>query len=470
MARDPVLTAQAVDFPRWYQDVVAKAELADNGPVRGTQMIRPWGYAIWERMQHELDRRIKDAGAQNVGFPLFIPMDFLEREAQHVEGFSPELAVVTYGGGKRLEEPVAVRPTSETLFGHYMAKWIQGYRDLPMLLNQWCNVVRWELRTRLFLRSSEFLWQEGHTAHATGAEAKEYAARIYRDVYLDFMVNVLACPVQRGVKTETERFAGAINSLTCEGMMRDGKALQMATSHELGQNFARAFEVSFTDADGQRQDVWTTSWGSSTRMVGGLIMTHGDDAGLRLPPAIAPVQVVILVVRDDPGVGEAAAALERELRDAGARTTVDVRFDLSFGRRAVDWELKGVPVRIEVGPRDLARGEVTVVRRDDGTKAAVPVTGAAAQVSDLLGTVQEALLAEAAAFCSRNLVEVATLDEAREASRTGFARISWRILGAEGEQALAAEAISVRCLQTADGDVPSDVAAPDLMAVVGRAY
>jgi len=470
MARAPVLTPQAEDFPRWYQDVVAKAELADNGPVRGTQMIRPWGYAIWERMQSELDRRIKSTGAQNVGFPLFIPMDFLAREAEHVEGFSPELAVVTHGGGKRLEEPVAIRPTSETLFGHYMAKWIQGYRDLPMLLNQWCNVVRWELRTRLFLRSSEFLWQEGHTAHASRSEASEFALRIHRDVYADFMIDVLACPVQLGIKTESERFAGAMNSLTCEGMMRDGKALQMATSHELGQNFARAFDVTFTDAEGQVQDVWTTSWGSSTRMVGGLIMTHGDDAGLRLPPAIAPLQVVVLVVKDDPGVGEAAAVLERRLHDSGLRVTVDDRYDLSFGRRSVDWELKGVPVRVEVGPRDLARDEVTVVRRDDGSKAAVGVPGAAAQVSELLGTVQQALLAEATTFLDQHLVDVTTIEEAREACLTGFARMPWTTLGSDGERELLADAISVRCLQTEDGDVPSDTDAPDLLAVVGRAY
>jgi prolyl-tRNA synthetase len=472
MAKPPILTPQAVDFPRWYQDVVAKAELADNGPVRGTQMIRPWGYAIWERMQAALDQRIKAAGAANVAFPLFIPIEFLEREARHVEGFSPELAVVTHGGGKQLDEPVAVRPTSETLFGDYMAKWIQGHRDLPMLLNQWCNVVRWELRTRLFLRSSEFLWQEGHTAHASEAEAAEYAAFIHRDVYLDFMTNVLACPVLPGRKTVQERFAGAINSLTCEGMMRDAKALQMATSHELGQNFAKAFDITFSDVDGLQQHVWMTSWGSSTRMVGGLIMTHGDDAGLRLPPEIAPVQVVVLAVGDDSGVGEVVATLERQLAGDGVRVSVDARLDLSFGRRSVEWELKGVPVRVEVGPRDLAAGVVTVVRRDSGVKQTVPLSDAIGHVTRLLAAVQEALWADASAFLDDHIDEAGTLAEAVEAVEApggGFARILWSALGPEGEAELAGAGISVRVLQTPAGGVPVGEG-PEVVAVVGRAY
>ena len=280
-----VLTPQADDFPRWYQDVLNKAELAENGPVRGTMVIRPYGYGLWERMQAEVDARIKACGAQNAYFPLFIPESYFQREAEHVEGFSPELAVVTVAGGKELDEPVVVRPTSETVIGEYMAKWLQSYRDLPLLLNQWANVVRWELRPRLFLRTTEFLWQEGHTAHATQADARAYAERILHEVYEDFMVNVLAMPVVVGLKTAKERFAGADNTLTCEAMMGDGKALQMGTSHELGQNFARVFEIDFLDADGAQQTAWTTSWGVSTRMVGGLIMAHGDDDGLRVPPA-----------------------------------------------------------------------------------------------------------------------------------------------------------------------------------------
>src|SRR6266545_1102428 len=294
-----VLTAQADDFPRWYQDVLAKAELADNGPVRGTMVIRPYGYAIWERIQAEVDQRIKACGAANAYFPLFIPESYLQREADHVEGFSPELAVVTHAGGKALDEPVVVRPTSETVIGEYMAKWTQSYRDLPLLLNCWNNVVRWELRPRIFLRTTEFLWQEGHTAHATRDDAAAYATRILREVYEDFMVNDLAVPVLVGRKTGSERFAGAINTLTCEAMMRDGKALQMGTSHELGQNFARAFDIDYLDAEGQTQLAWTTSWGSSTRMVGGLIMAHGDDNGLVVPPRLAPTQVVVLLVKDD---------------------------------------------------------------------------------------------------------------------------------------------------------------------------
>src|SRR6476469_8836982 len=314
-----VLTPQAENFPQWYQDVLAKAELADNGPVRGTMVIRPYGYGIWERMQSEMDRRIKAAGADNVYLPLFIPQSYLTREAEHVEGFSPELAVVTIAGGKELEEPVVVRPTSETVIGEFMAKWVQSYRDLPLLLNQWANVVRWELRPRLFLRTSEFLWQEGHTAHATQADARAYATRIHREVYEDFRVNVLAMPVFVGMKTARERFAGADNTLTLEGMMGDGKALQMATSHELGQNFARAFGIEFLDDAGAQQTAWTTSWGSSTRMVGGLIMAHGDDDGLRSPPRLAPIQVVVLAVRDEGEVVERCAKLAAELRAAGVR-------------------------------------------------------------------------------------------------------------------------------------------------------
>ena len=356
-----VLASPAADFPRWFQDVIAKAELADNGPVRGTMVIRPYGYAIWELLQADMDRRIKAAGAANAYFPLLIPESYLQREAEHVEGFSPELAVVTHAGGKELEEPVVVRPTSETVVGEYMAKWIQSYRDLPLLLNQWANVVRWELRPRLFLRTTEFLWQEGHTAHATAEDARAYATRILYDVYRAVMVDVLAIPVVTGRKTRRERFAGAINTMTLEAMTGDGKALQMGTSHELGQNFARAFDIGYLSTDGQRELAWTTSWGSTTRMVGGLIMVHGDDAGLRVPPAVAPTQVVVLAVRDE--TSRPPRRIAADLRAAGLRVTLDDRTDQPFGRRAVNWELKGVPVRIELGPRDLDRNVATVVRR-----------------------------------------------------------------------------------------------------------
>ena len=358
------LTPRATDFPRWYQDVITQAELADNGPVRGTMVIRPWGYAIWERMQAELDARIKEAGAENAYFPLFIPESYLQREAEHVEGFSPELAVVTHGGGKQLDEPVVVRPTSETVINSFFAKWVQSYRDLPLLINQWANVVRWELRPRLFLRTSEFLWQEGHTAHATEAEARHYALRDpARRLSRDH-----GRRAGRAGPGRPQDGPGAVRrrhpDLDLEAMMGDGKALQMGTSHELGQNFAKAFGIQFSSDTGAQEYVWQTSWGASTRLVGALIMAHGDDAGLRLPPRLAPVQVVVLLVRDEEGTRRAAEALVDELRAAGHRVRLDDRVGTSFGRRSVDWELKGVPVRVEVGPRDLALGQVTVVRRD----------------------------------------------------------------------------------------------------------
>jgi prolyl-tRNA synthetase len=470
MAKPPVLTPQADDFPRWYQDVLAKAELADNGPVRGTMVIRPYGYSIWERMQAEVDARIKAAGAQNAYFPLFIPESYLRREAEHVEGFSPELAIVTVAGGKVLDEPIVVRPTSETVIGEYMAKWIQSYRDLPLLLNQWANVVRWELRPRLFLRTSEFLWQEGHTAHATRDEARAYAQRIHREVYEDFMVNVLAMPVVVARKTPKERFAGAINTLTCEAMMGDGKALQMGTSHELGQNFAKAFDIQYLDSAGVQQHVWTTSWGVSTRMVGGLIMGHGDDRGLRLPPRLAPIQVVVMAVRDDAEVVARCVALADELRAAGLRVQLDDRVEVSAGRRATDWELKGVPVRLELGPRDLADQSVTLVDRISGDKAPAPLAGVLAAVTDALDAAQATLLTDARARRDARTVDVSTLDEAREASQTGWARVPWAAIGAEGEDELGRSAVTVRGLMRPDGALPESEDEPDLVAITGRSY
>jgi len=466
----PVLTPQADDFPRWYQDVVAKAELADNGPVRGTMVIRPYGYAIWEQMQAEVDRRIKAAGARNAYFPLFIPEDYLTREAEHVEGFSPELAVVTVAGGKELEQPVVVRPTSETVIGEFMAKWVQSYRDLPLLLNQWANVVRWELRPRVFLRTSEFLWQEGHTAHSSEADGRSYAERILHEVYASFMRDILAIPVVTGRKTAKERFAGATNTMTCEAMMGDGKALQMGTSHELGQNFARAFDIGFLDANGERQLAWTTSWGVSTRMVGGLIMCHGDDNGLRIPPALAPVQVVVLAVRDDDAVVARCRALAAELADAGVRVELDVRVETSMGRRVTDWELKGVPVRLELGPRDLADDVVTMVERTSADKGTVALGGIVDTVRTALTTAQTRLLDEATARREARTVDVTTLDEAAEAAGTGWARIPWATLGVAGEAELATRSVTVRCLVLPDGSLPSGDDAPGALAIVARAY
>ena len=470
MAKPPILTPQAEDFPRWYQDVIAKAELADNGPVRGTMVVRPYGYALWERMQAEVDLRIKRAGADNVYFPLFIPQSYLSREAEHVEGFSPELAVVTHAGGKELDEPLVVRPTSETVIGEYMGKWVQSYRDLPLLLNQWANVVRWELRPRLFLRTTEFLWQEGHTAHATADDSAAYAEQILRDVYTDFMVNVLALPVLPGRKTAAERFPGAINTLTVEAMMGDGKALQMGTSHDLGQNFSKVFDITYLDDQGATQLCHTTSWGVSTRMVGGLIMGHGDDAGLVVPPVLAPIQVAVLLVRDENDASSVAAELVVELAAAGVRVRLDDRVDTSFGRRATDWELKGVPIRIEIGPRDLAEGLVTIVRRDTAEKQTVSVGEVGSRVTTLLQVVQDDLLAANTRRRDERTVDVASLDEAVEAGKDGFARIPWDLVKDGGEARLAQDAISVRCLQTADGGLPASEDAPDLVAYVARSY
>ena len=464
------LTPREKDFPRWYQDVITQAELADNGPVRGTMVIRPWGYAIWERMQAELDARIKAAGAENAYFPLFIPESYLKREAEHVEGFSPELAVVTHGGGKKLEEPIVVRPTSETVINSFFAKWIQSYRDLPLLINQWANVVRWELRPRLFLRTSEFLWQEGHTAHVSEEDARNYALRILDDVYVSTMEEVLSVPVLTGHKTARERFAGAIRTWTCEGMMGDGKALQMGTSHELGQNFAKAFGIQFTSEAGTLEYAWQTSWGVSTRLVGALIMCHGDDAGLRLPPALAPIQVVVLVVRDDEGVRRAAESIAADLVSAGWRVRVDDRVDISFGRRSVEWELKGVPVRVEVGPRDLAEGRVTLVRRDIQEKRPVALAGVAAEVGEGLGESQRGLFFEAEERREARTTRVGSLAEAVAAAADGFAVLGWDVIGPEGEEELAAEGVSVRCLRRQDGSLAAGDDEPGLEAVVARAY
>ena len=471
MARASVLTSQSSDFPRWYQDVLAKAELADNGPVRGTMVIRPYGYAIWERMQAELDRRIKALGVPNAYFPLFIPESYLHKEAEHVEGFSPELAVVTIGGGKRLEEPVVVRPTSETIINSYFSKWLQSHRDLPLLVNQWANVVRWELRPRLFLRTSEFLWQEGHTAHATEADARAFALQVLDDVYRDFMVDVLAVPVLAGRKTTRERFAGAETTWTCEGMMRDGKALQMGTSHELGQNFAKVFDITYLDANGTLEFAWQTSWGCSTRLMGALVMAHGDDQGLRLPPALAPLQVVVLVVRAEEGAAEAAERMAAELGAAGLRVEVDGRVDTSFGRRVVDWELKGVPVRIEVGPRELAQGQVVLVRRHRGDKETVPLDALARSVADALADAQASLLADAEQFRTAHTVAVSSVEEAVEATGDGFASLPWKAVGDDGETRLNDAGVSVRCLLGPDGRPPTPSTPDDtLVAVVGRAY
>jgi len=392
---EKALTPRATDFSAWYNEVVMRAELADYSPVRGCMVIRPNGYAIWEQVQRALDQMFKETGHQNAYFPLFIPESFLSKEAEHVEGFAPECAVVTHGGGKELEEPLVVRPTSETIIYAMYAKWIQSYRDLPILLNQWANVVRWEMRTRLFLRTMEFLWQEGHTAHATEAEA-EAEARQMLHVYRTFMEEWMAMPVVTGRKTDSERFAGALRTYSCEALMQDRKALQAGTTHNLGQNFAKAFEVTFQTQEGDLAYVWNTSWGVSTRLVGALVMTHGDDHGLVTPPKLAQYQVVIVPIyksdEERTRVLEMADHVHRELRLAGIRTHLDARDGLKPGAKYYEWEGRGVPLRLEIGPRDVAGGTVMLARRTGGKKESLATEGLGRNLREIMDRVQEDLL------------------------------------------------------------------------------
>ena len=401
MADDKKLTTRAADFSAWYNELVLRAELADYSPVKGSMVIRPNGYGIWERMQRALDDKFKATGHRNAYFPLFIPESFLKKEAQHVEGFAPECAVVTHGGGKKLEEPLIVRPTSETIVYHMFAKWVQSYRDLPLLINQWANVVRWEMRTRLFLRTLEFLWQEGHTAHATHDEAEEETRRML-GVYRDFMEGWMAMPVVTGQKSESEKFAGALRTYSCEAMMQDNKALQAGTSHNLGQNFAKAFELQFQTEAGGLDFAWNTSWGVSTRMVGGLVMTHGDDNGLVTPPKLAPIEVVIVPIwKSDEERGrmtDAAYALRNELQSWTGRGThdplrvhVDAREGVKPGAKYYEWEMQGVPLRLELGPKDLEKQSVFSARRDTRAKAPIPMAGVCEGVAAILETMQREL-------------------------------------------------------------------------------
>jgi prolyl-tRNA synthetase len=410
MADSKALTPRDQDFSAWYNEVIVRAALADYSPVRGCMVIRPNGYAIWEQMQQALDAMFKETGVENAYFPLFIPQSFLAREAEHVAGFAPETAVVTHAGGKELEEPLVVRPTSETIIYAMLAKWIQSYRDLPVLLNQWVNVVRWELRTRLFLRTTEFLWQEGHTAHATEAEAEE-EARLILAIYRRFAEEWMAMPVLTGLKSESERFAGALRTYALEALMQDNRGLQAGTSHNLGQNFARAFDVTFQTADGGLDHVWSTSWGVSTRLIGGLIMTHGDDAGLVCPPRLAQWQAVIVpIYRSEEERGrvlEAAERLRHDLKAAGLRVTADLREGMKPGAKYYEWEARGVPFRLELGPRDLAAGQAMVARRTGG-KAALPLAGLAAGLRDEVERMQSALLATARERREANSIRGAT--------------------------------------------------------------
>ena len=427
------VTSQSEDFSRWYNEIVYRADLAAPSPVRGCVIIKPYGYEIWEGIKAGLDRRFKATGHQNAYFPLFIPESYIRREAEHVEGFSPELAVVTHAGGKELEEPLVVRPTSETVIGEAFSDWIQSYRDLPLLINQWSNVVRWELRTRPFLRTAEFLWQEGHTAHATHDEA-EAETRQMLDIYAEFAIDDAAIPVIQGEKSRMERFAGALRTYTIEAMMRDKRALQSGTSHNLGQNFSKAFDIRFLAEDNQQAYCWTTSWGLSTRMVGAVVMTHGDDKGLRLPPKLAPYQVVIVPItrRDSQttAVMETVERLRQVLTAAGIRVHVDSREGQSPGFKFNDWEMRGVPLRMEIGPRDVQNNNAVLARRDIPGRAGkqfVSQDGIASAVSALLDEVQANLLADARGFRDQHIHQAASYDELRQIVEGGaWARAWWR--------------------------------------------
>jgi prolyl-tRNA synthetase len=436
MADEKKLTPRATDFSAWYNELVLRAELADYSPVRGCMVIRPNGYGIWERMQRALDDMFKATGHVNAYFPLFIPESFLSKEAQHVEGFAPETAVVTHGGGKKLEEALVVRPTSETIIYSMFAKWVQSYRDLPLLYNQWANVVRWEMRTRLFLRTMEFLWQEGHTAHATHDEAEEEARKML-GVYRDFMEGWIAMPVITGQKTESEKFAGALRTYSCEAMMQDGKALQAGTSHNLGQNFSKAFDLTFQSEAGSIEHAWNTSWGVSTRMVGGLVMTHGDDNGLQTPPLLAPIELVIVPIwrsdEEKATVFEAARRLRDTLaaweRRAPARLRVhlDDREGIKPGAKYYHWETRGIPLRLELGPRDVAANQCVLVRRDTRAKQVASLDTIGEDVAELLTRMQaDMLIAARERMDARTHRGVTSYDQFKEIMDAGgFVYAGW---------------------------------------------
>jgi prolyl-tRNA synthetase len=425
------LPTRAEDFSEWYNQLVLKAQLADYAPVRGCMVVRPYGWALWENITAALDRRFKATGHQNVAFPMLIPRSFIDKEKHHVEGFSPELAVVTIGGGEELAEPLVIRPTSETIIGHMWSKWIQSYRDLPVLMNQWNSVVRWELRTKLFLRTLEFYWQEGHTAHATREEA-EAETRQMLDIYTDFAVNDAAIPVIPGKKSDAEKFAGADHTFSIEAMMGDGKALQAGTSHFLGENFAQAFDVKYLDQHGEQQFCWTTSWGLSTRFIGAIIMVHGDDQGLVLPPKLAPYQVVIVPIyktdEERASVQDVARKLKEELAKANIRVTLDEREGPSPGWKFNDWEMRGVPLRVELGPKDVAKQSAVLARRDrpgrEG-KVSAALADLPRTIENLLVEIQQAIHDKALAFRKSHTQDATTYEELKRAVETGFAFSHW---------------------------------------------
>ena len=480
MAKNRGVTPQAEDFSAWYNEIVYQADLADLSPVRGSMVIKPYGYALWENIQQGLDRMFKETGHQNLYMPLLIPVSFFEREKQHVEGFSPELAVVTHAGGKELEEPLAIRPTSETIFGEMYAKWVQSYRDLPLLYNQWCNVMRWEMRTRPFLRTTEFLWQEGHTAHATAAEAREETERML-DIYATFAESFGAIPVIRGEKTEGERFAGALQTLTIEAMMRDAKALQAGTSHYMGENFSRAFDITFNDVNNEQAYAHTTSWGFSTRFVGAIIMTHGDDKGLVLPPRLAPHQVVVVpIYRDDQARQDVLSAVDKltsGLRDRAVRVHVDDREGMSPGWKFNEWEQKGVPLRVELGPKDLKQGAALVADRLTGVKESVPLDVLPGHLEAALADFQERLFERARAFRDEHSFHADSYEELAEKVEHGFVYAT-HCGDPESEKQIQEETkATVRCIPlegpSAEGTVCVHTGKPSGYArkvVFGKAY
>ena len=455
MADNKNLTPRAEDFSTWYNEVVQRAELADYSPVRGSMVIRPWGYGIWENMQRALDEMFKETGHENAYFPLLIPLSFIEKEKEHIEGFAPELAVVTKAGGKELEEPYVIRPTSETIIYSMYAKWVQSYRDLPILMNQWANVMRWEMRTRLFLRTAEFLWQEGHTAHATAGEAEEETLMIL-DIYRKFMEDWIGMPPITGLKSESEKFAGAVRSYSCEALMQDNKALQAGTSHFLGQNFARQFDLKFQSEGGQEEYAWNTSWGVSTRLIGGLVMTHGDDKGLIVPPRLSPTQVVIVPIlkgEDSSLVLEKTKEVESRLKAAGVRVKIDARDNVSPGVKYYEWERKGVPYRMEIGPKDIEKGSVALARRvvpdGDKRKSFVLEDQAVAEMPNLLEEFQTELRDASVARREENTVRgVNTVNELQEAldGGAGFVFTGWNGDPSVEEEVKSLTKATIRCL------------------------
>jgi prolyl-tRNA synthetase len=478
--KDNQLPSPADDYNQWYNTLVRAADLADYGPVRGTMVVKPYGWAIWENLRSALDQRFKATGVQNAGFPMFIPMSFLEKEASHIEGFAPELAVVTHGGGQKLAEPLAVRPTSETIIGHMFSNWIQSYRDLPLLINLWNSVVRWEMRTKLFLRTLEFYWQEGHTAHATADEADQRTRQML-DIYTQVAVDEAAIPVIPGEKSEMERFAGAQETFTIEAMMGDGKALQSATSHNLGQNFSRAFDIQYADDNNQLRYAWTTSWGFSTRFVGAIIMTHGDEHGLVLPPRLAPIQVVIIpIYKDESQLDELRPVIDtvkQSLSSQGIRVELDERAEVTPGFKFNHWELRGVPLRLEIGPRDVKQGSLAVSRRDKPGrqgKSKVPLDNLVESVSALLDEIQANMLAKATRFRDENTFEVEHREDFNQAVECGFARVWWAGTG-EDEIAIKEETkATIRCYPLdqpgGQGTCFYTSKPAERLAIFGRAY